>query len=999
MDITDTDATIVRHDIDAEGTVMDNIVGEHTRSLSEPPITLLPHSRQNPPFHGSGKVTNSTSNPPRSTSTVGPTPLKRAVTIDNSQIDKVDRAMENSIVATAAVVAPNIDDGSPAAEALRANAGVQVTKLDKFARAVGTQSVKRMGKRVTRVVQLKTSSGDKRGKPPRVPPGYDPEHRKGLAGPGGGLVDEKIFAGIGVYGESLAHLGTLQEIDDETSQASAPERLTTSAAGRISPLLTPASLNTSIMSVPKEISLDDSPVIDDPELFGDIMVPNTKTPVTGGDDMRLSYTENVPMGLDDSHHREDLRTQLSGANQSTSFSERMRKRRKKKERTKYERRSSYVKGKVIDREHELYTLSIAVMLGLRTSIGMTNSELSDSEGQMRWLDEDDFRAVEKYVFRPKGGPRTPPHQLSHTFKFKDYSPQAFAYIRRMFGINEYEFLLSVCGNANFIEFISNAKSGQFFFYSSDGKYMIKTMTNAESKFLRRILPHYFRHCAQYPNTLITKFFGMYRVKMYHLRRNVKFVIMNSVFDTDKFLQSFYDLKGSKINRDAKPGEDVKKDNDVRRGLPGSAFALPPVVRQELRRQLEADCTFFKEMKIMDYSMLIGVHHIPPKAAPRSVASFRDQSSGRKDANSIRDLLGKRANAAHPIPALPFQLVSPDPDRENSGEIEVELDEDSFDTANRQRGTTVNSRVSVKKSPGAGGSLSPRLYNNDMQSIDDKLLEGEGDFSVLSFNTYEQYFDDDEDWSYLDGAASSQRNLNELHFSPSADSEADSAQIKKRKDVEFKMEEATKQMFWPFHRLYNIQGRRRMVPLSDEKETQVVNGNEQEKQAKWVLPDFVKPISDRKDGGLMMDVSGLELPIKLEGMGRTQLCEGKIFYMGIIDVLQQFNTRKRFEARWRRLRGGGWGNASCVHPNFYADRFLRFFDEYSTRNLLDVEDKEGSAKDDEASDSDDGVEEITFYDDAKSKAQKTKDSKKSGTFDQPPEEKIQYRDSNIWLANK
>eukprot|EP00957_Ditylum_brightwellii_P065381 4959782-Ditylum_brightwellii.AAC.1 len=61
--------------------------------------------------------------------------------------------------------------------------------------------------------------------------------------------------------------------------------------------------------------------------------------------------------------------------------------------------SNYLK--VIDREHELYTLSIAVMLGLRTSIGMTNSELSDSEGQMRWLDEDDFRAVEKYVFRPK----------------------------------------------------------------------------------------------------------------------------------------------------------------------------------------------------------------------------------------------------------------------------------------------------------------------------------------------------------------------------------------------------------------------------------------------------------------------------------------------------------------------------------------------------------------------------------------------------------------------
>ncbi len=52
-------------------------------------------------------------------------------------------------------------------------------------------------------------------------------------------------------------------------------------------------------------------------------------------------------------------------------------------------------------------------------------------------------------------------------------------------MNEFDFLLSVCGNANFIEFISNAKSGQFFFYSSDGKFLIKTMTNDESKFLRR----------------------------------------------------------------------------------------------------------------------------------------------------------------------------------------------------------------------------------------------------------------------------------------------------------------------------------------------------------------------------------------------------------------------------------------------------------------------------------------------------------------------------------
>lgn len=143
---------------------------------------------------------------------------------------------------------------------------------------------------------------------------------------------------------------------------------------------------------------------------------------------------------------------------------------------------SYVKGKVINGEHELYTLSIAVMIGVRTSIESTNQILQGEPH--RWVGPADFNVVEKYEMRPKGG-ITPPHRLAHTFKFKDYAPIAFAYLRRMYGVNDFDFLMSVCGKANFIEFISNAKSGQFFFYSNDGKYMIKTMTNTESRFLRR----------------------------------------------------------------------------------------------------------------------------------------------------------------------------------------------------------------------------------------------------------------------------------------------------------------------------------------------------------------------------------------------------------------------------------------------------------------------------------------------------------------------------------
>ena len=81
----------------------------------------------------------------------------------------------------------------------------------------------------------------------------------------------------------------------------------------------------------------------------------------------------------------------------------------------------------------------------------------------------------------------------------------------------------------------------------------------------------------------------------------------------------------------------------------------------------------------------------------------------------------------------------------------------------------------------------------------------------------------------------------------------------------------------------------------------------------------------------MDTSQIDLPVKMSVAGAPHLaeyCDGKIFYMGIIDILQQFNIRKRGEARWRRVGGKGWEAASCVHPNVYADRFLRFFDEYT-----------------------------------------------------------------------
>lgn len=414
-----------------------------------------------------------------------------------------------------------------------------------------------------------------------------------------------------------------------------------------------------------------------------------------------------------------------------------------------------------------------------------------------------------------------------------------------------------------------------------------------------VTPHYFRHCALNPNTLITKFLGMYRVKLYHLRRNVKFVVMKSVYDTDKHLHQVFDVKGSSTGRDAKPGEAVKKDNDVRRSLPEGAFVLEDSLRDRLRMQVERDCQWLKAMKIMDYSMLIGVHNIALRPQKRSVST--------------------------PGKPRPKSLLNTD-ERSNNA-----------------------------------------LFSSHNTDDVDEFSHASLDASM----NLDRYLDEDDEDSYLEGS-SRQRNKPRVAYEISSSEDActsvrvvkssDATNGQTRKDSELCVEKAIEDMYWPFHRYYDLQGRRRLHPIKDEliaEENKHRNGEDpihpQPMSQKiylkllssshspssfgdspqYQIPTFEKPLSERKDGGFMMDLTDVETPLKINIPGAPHLaeyCDGKIFYMGIIDILQQFNIRKRLEARWRRMGGKDWEAASCVHPTIYADRFMRFFDEYTARYL-------------------------------------------------------------------
>eukprot|EP01034_Spumella_vulgaris_P022517 gene22517-28650_t len=277
----------------------------------------------------------------------------------------------------------------------------------------------------------------------------------------------------------------------------------------------------------------------------------------------------------------------------------------------------------LQQDHAQYALTYGMMLGIRVTTGraafynmernyqmkhhLAQSNQPHGDSEERELTQEDFDYALELAFPPEGTTNaicpTPPHKLKFTFKFKDYMSNAFRAVRSLSGIDEADYMMSLAGDFNYIEFIANSKSGQFFFYSHDGKYMIKTQTQEESVLLRQIMPQYVAHLNKHPDSLLV------RVKMKSLRSKIHFVIMSSVFDTEKSIQVKYDLKGSTIGRltDAAACANGAVQKDLNLMNSGRKLCFGPENVKLFRDTLHADCMFLRDLNIMDYSLLVGIH--------------------------------------------------------------------------------------------------------------------------------------------------------------------------------------------------------------------------------------------------------------------------------------------------------------------------------------------------------------------------------------------------------
>ena len=228
----------------------------------------------------------------------------------------------------------------------------------------------------------------------------------------------------------------------------------------------------------------------------------------------------------------------------------------------------------------------------------------------RELTEADFDARHKFSFDITGNELTP--SAKYDFKFKDYSPWVFRHLRSIFGLDPADYLMSLTSKYILSELGSPGKSGSFFYFSRDYKYIIKTIHHAEHKLLRKILREYYKHVIDNPNTLISQFYGLHRVKIPYGRK-IHFVVMNNLFPPHRDIHQMFVLKGSTIGRDFReedlaknPRATLKDLNWLRRNL---HLELGPGKRDAFIKQMKHDVSLLQRLHIMDYSMLVGIHDL------------------------------------------------------------------------------------------------------------------------------------------------------------------------------------------------------------------------------------------------------------------------------------------------------------------------------------------------------------------------------------------------------
>lgn len=640
------------------------------------------------------------------------------------------------------------------------------------------------------------------------------------------------------------------------------------------------------------------------------------------------------------------------------FERRKERRQKRRIRTKrWEQRP----GETIYKGHRSYDLMLNLQLGIRWSVSRNARDPA-----LKDLPTSVFSEKVKQLFPRDGSKATPPHP-SADFKWKDYCPMAFRQLREVFNIDPGDYMLSICGDQALRELPSPGKSGSVFFLSHDDRFIIKTMRKNEVKLLLELLPKYHAHVERYPHTLLIKFYGLHRVVPLNGSK-VRFIVMNNLFQTDLHIQRKYDLKGSTQGRFSgkvpSPNTILKDlDLDIR-------LKLEEGWHERLMKQLTADCSLMEELRVMDYSLLLGVHYRSPGYASSPQVTDKEDEGEEEDFTPMsQDNPGGSRRTFSIDSILPHRAVDPRPLRQSrlgstpssrlrgegatprSSRLSTEGRAGPFDTAMQMS--------EPNQAQQAGPPEPPSSQQATPGNRQDGYADSQGLQPMMS-NVGLPDRQEPEPVERLNPAASAYEAdlVQSQEAMPSGDPRNSDAQGARADSDAIALSSSP-------HGIIKHQGRGRDLAALQEQVFAKLGRQVDDQRLQdliklaqykmlsrdtrsWRSPTMVLAMRPKRTETMRpaafahgatdelthslghtrvhlgLNMAATAVPIASEEAGDNAQAgsEDVVLYFGIIDILQEYNMSKRFEHSFKSLSHDG-ATISAVNPRAYANRFQDF----------------------------------------------------------------------------